>query len=98
MKNDKWFMFQNYMHNELGITKEDIRVWLEEAIKKEAEKLVANTFKDFSLTRLIKNEIFKNEYAFTDSVKNEVVKIIKENLNMKLELKVKDDKEYGRYK
>ena len=24
-KNDKWSMFKNYMHNELGITKEDIR-------------------------------------------------------------------------
>jgi hypothetical protein len=28
-KNDKWSMFKNYMHNELGITKEDIREWIQ---------------------------------------------------------------------
>ena len=27
-KNDKWSMFKNYMHNELGITKDDIREWM----------------------------------------------------------------------
>lgn len=30
-KNDKWTMFKNYIHNELGITKDDIRAWLKEA-------------------------------------------------------------------
>lgn len=30
-KNDKWLMFRNYMINELGITKEDIREWIEDA-------------------------------------------------------------------
>jgi hypothetical protein len=29
---DKWIMFKNYMHNEMGITKEDIRQWIEEAV------------------------------------------------------------------
>ena len=24
-KNDKWSLFKNYLHNELGITKEDIK-------------------------------------------------------------------------
>lgn len=41
---------------------------------------------------LVRNEIFKSEYAFTDSIKNEVVKIIKDNLNMQLDLNVKDKK------
>lgn len=41
---------------------------------------------------LVRNEIFNSEYAFTDSIKNEVVKIIKDNLNMQLDLNVKDKK------
>lgn len=35
-KNDKWTMFKNYMHNELGITKDDIRAWLKEAVQSQA--------------------------------------------------------------
>ncbi len=38
-KDDKWVMFRNYMHNELGITKEDIRMWINEAVKEEAKKM-----------------------------------------------------------
>lgn len=43
-KNDKWLMFRNYMINELGITKEDIREWIEDAVRIEAKKLAAETF------------------------------------------------------
>lgn len=32
-KDDKWVMFRNYMHNELGITKEDIRKWIDDSVK-----------------------------------------------------------------
>jgi len=34
---NKWLMFKNYMHNELGITKEDIRQWIQEAVQQQAE-------------------------------------------------------------
>lgn len=37
-KNDKWLMFRNYMINELGITKEDIREWIQDAVRIEAKK------------------------------------------------------------
>ena len=37
-KDDKWLMFKNYMHNELGITKEDIRQWIDDSVKNEAKK------------------------------------------------------------
>ena len=42
-KNDKWSLFKNYLHNELGITKEDIREWLEEAVQEEAKELQAQS-------------------------------------------------------
>lgn len=31
--NSKWLMFKNYMHNELHITKDDIKQWVEEAVR-----------------------------------------------------------------
>lgn len=43
-KNDKWLMFRNYMINELGITKEDIREWIEDAVRIEAKKLAEDAF------------------------------------------------------
>lgn len=48
-KNDKWSLFKNYLHNELGITKEDIREWLEEAVREEARKLIADSFKSYDI-------------------------------------------------
>jgi serine protease inhibitor len=51
-------MFKNYMHNELSITKEDIRNWIQEAIQKEIKVLVNNSYNDFNLNTLIKNEIY----------------------------------------
>jgi hypothetical protein len=43
-KNDKWLMFRNYMINELGITKEDIREWIQDAVRIEAKKMAEDTF------------------------------------------------------
>lgn len=91
MQNDKWLMFKNYMHNELGVNKEDIRTWLDDAIQIEAKKLVENTFKDFSINALIKDLIFKhNGYSFQKNVETEVIKILKDNLKIDISLNKKD--------
>ena len=39
-------MFKNYMHNELGITKDDIRTWLREAVQQQAALMLKNTFEE----------------------------------------------------
>lgn len=56
-KNDKWSLFKNYLHNELGITKEDIREWLEEAVREEARKLIADSFKSYDIRDRIDDAI-----------------------------------------
>lgn len=56
-KNDKWVMFRNYMHNELGITKEDIREWIEDSVKQEVRAVVENRFKHWDLREITENEI-----------------------------------------
>lgn len=56
-KNDKWVMFRNYMHNELHITKEDIREWIEDSVKQEVRAVVEARFKSWDLKEITKNEI-----------------------------------------
>ena len=90
MSNDKWLMFKNYMHNELGITKEDIRCWLGEAVQKEARKLVDNTFNDFDLKAEIE-KAFKNKgYFESTTFSRETMAVVRDVLMQKLEIKLKD--------
>lgn len=56
-KNDKWVMFRNYMHNELHITKEDIREWIEDSVKQEVRAVIENRFKHWDLKEITEKEI-----------------------------------------
>jgi hypothetical protein len=40
---DRYKMFRNFMANELGITREDIKLWSQEAVKEQAGKLAGQT-------------------------------------------------------
>lgn len=50
-------MFKNYMHNELGITKDDIRTWLKEAVQQQAALMLKNTFEEFDMDKFVRNHI-----------------------------------------
>ena len=50
-------MFKQFMHNELGITKEDIREWVKESVREEAARMVAKTYEDFDVKREIRDVI-----------------------------------------
>ena len=81
-KNDKWSMFKNYMHNELGITKEDIREWTQEAVEMEARKMVDESFSKYSINDRISREIDKHigqfsDYSLRQQISNELVKRLK---------------------
>lgn len=69
---NKWLMFKNYMHNELGITKEDIRQWVEDAVQEQAEKLVKNEFKNFDVNRVIQRIITDEKYFGSQNLKREI--------------------------
>jgi predicted transcriptional regulator len=62
--NDKWIMFKNYMHNELGITKEDIREWISAAVAEEAKKLVDNAYSKFSPESMIERVLMDKKYLW----------------------------------
>ncbi len=87
-KNDKWSLFKNYLHNELGITKEDIREWLEEAVREEARKLIANSFKSYDIRSRI--DAVMREFHGRDekTLKTEIAREVANRILEKVEIKI----------
>lgn len=83
---DKWIMFKNYMHNELGITKEDIRQWIEEAVQKQAETLVNNEFKNFDIHRVVERVINDDKYFGSKNLKRDIAQELSKQIMDKLRI------------
>jgi len=66
MSKDKYKAFTNYMHNELGISKEDIRTWTKEAVYEVAETYVQNQLNDRSVDQRIMSIIRDNKFSIWD--------------------------------
>lgn len=65
-KDDKWVMFRNYMHNELGITKEDIRNWIDETVQEQVKAIIDDRFKAWNLRTMTEEQIktiLKEDYG-----------------------------------
>ena len=87
-KNDKWSLFKNYLHNELGITKEDIREWLEEAVREEAKKLIANSFKSYDIHNRIDDAIKEFHGWGERPLKTEIARELANRILEKVEIKI----------
>lgn len=84
---EKWQMFKNFMHNDLGISKEDIREWIDEAIKEQARLIVEQTFKKTDIQEVIERAIYSNNWygrreAFVEDVRNRAAKILADRLTI----------------
>lgn len=66
---EKYRMFKQFMHNELGITKEDIREWIKEAVREEAAKMIAKTYDDYDVKKEIR-DILRTPY---DGIRKDIV-------------------------
>jgi len=67
--------------NELGISREDIQIWIKEAIEEEAKRYVAQTYEKTNIEETIRKIInkmlttgFWNDGKFKDEVYKELVK------------------------
>lgn len=93
---NKYLMFKNYIHNELGITKEDIVVWIKESIQDIVKDLTNQAYGKFSLEQAVKNALIEHDKYWYD--KNELKKEFKEMVvreltkNIKLDVIVEGDK------
>lgn len=59
---NKYKLFKNFMHNELGISKEDIHQWLKDAIKEEAKNLVEQAYGKCNIESVIKSIILDYDF------------------------------------
>lgn len=76
-KNEKWIMFRNFMYNDLGITKAEIREWIDDAIKDQVKLILDDTFKKTDIDYLVKEEIKRVLYNSSD-IKNAIInKVVK---------------------
>lgn len=82
--NDKWIMFKNYMHNELGITKDDIRSWIKEAAEEQAGRLVEQEFGKFDVKRTFSKRIELEFQKYSSSLRNELIRGIVDVLDIKI--------------
>jgi hypothetical protein len=57
MSKEKWILFKNYLHNELGIRKDDIEQWTKQAIKEVAEEYVSSRLSPFMIREIAKKEV-----------------------------------------
>ena len=72
----KWKMFKNYLHNEIGVTKDDIRAWIKEACNDVAEKLIKQELGEFDPERIVKkvvdDTIKEHSYYSSSGLKKEI--------------------------
>lgn len=69
------------MHNELGVTKDDIRAWIKEAVQQQADLMLQKTFDDFDMNTYVKNHITTQmRFWTTNEVRNQVAHLLADRL------------------
>jgi hypothetical protein len=58
-QSDKYKLFLNFMYNELGISKEDIKGWVRDAVMEVAESYVRHQFDSYSFNNRVNHLIEK---------------------------------------
>ena len=91
MSTEKYRMFKQFMHNELGITKEDIREWVKESVREEAQRLVAKTYENYDVRREIR-DMLRTPY---DSIRKDITSAaaseICKHVKLIIDKPIKDD-------
>lgn len=78
MKNKNYNNAKNYIHNELGISKEFIRNMIYECIYEQIDLIAKNTFKEFDTNQIVNNSIdncLKNTFSekyFVDKINERI--------------------------
>lgn len=91
MAEDKYTLFKNFMHNELEITKDDIKKWTQDAVKQVAENHVNHQMNsDLIIEKIIREAIHKPIYGgFVQDIK----RAVSDHLLSQFEIKIKQSKQ-----
>lgn len=83
---DKWLMFKNYIHNELGISKADIQDWLKDAVQQVAQNMVAEAFGKFDPQKTVEDLVKSKEYWGSEALQKEIKAMIAEKIFSQLSI------------
>ncbi len=89
--NEKYIMFKNFLHNELQITKDDIREWIQESISEEVKKVVMESFGKIDLSNMIRKELATIEVfnygrdKLKDEIRHKVLDILTEDYRVSID-------------
>lgn len=91
MENNKYKMFKNFLHNEMGISREDIIEWINDAVKDEVQRLVNNEYGKFNVRDYIKQTLIGHTLYGTANLKNDIKHELSSLIMNNLEIKLKKD-------
>lgn len=81
---EKYTMFKNFMHNELGITKEDIKEWTQEAVKQTADNYIKHQMVNPINDKIIAIAIGERWGTYHRDIRKVVAKLINDKLEITL--------------
>ena len=93
MDNNKWIMFKNYMHNELGITKDDIQSWVVESVTQQAKKALSEYNYVDRIDQLITkriDDVIKGNTWNSKSFNDEIIGKVAKDLLSQIRLTLRD--------
>lgn len=86
-------MFKNYMHNELGITKDDIQSWVVESVTQQAKKALSEYNYVDRIDQLITkriDDVIKGNTWNSKSFNDEIIGKVAKDLSSQIRLTLRD--------
>jgi hypothetical protein len=84
MSDNKYKLFRNFMVNELGIGRDEIKEWTKEAVKEAVEKVMRERKWEDYINTVVKS-LFNNEYENHQAVERAVSNYLYKSFHINIE-------------
>jgi len=92
MSDNKYKLFRNYMVNELGISREDIKEWTMQAVKETVEKELRG-FDATAIAKIAAENYISNSYTRQKAIEEAFKGVISDAIKEQLVISLKPKKE-----
>lgn len=98
MEQDKYILLKNLIHNELGVTKSDIRCWVKEAVDDVISQELKNYINQNNFQKMVNDKItravneamvgYAQPYEQQQKVKDKIARVISDNVLSNLDIQI----------